>query len=86
MPGLLQPAQHHDADEVADVEAVGGAVEPDVGGQPALGRARIDRLEVGRLMDEAAQGQLVDELRSVAAHRPACAIAVSGSWLSEASR
>ena len=31
--GLLQAAQEHDSDEVADMEAVGGGVEADISGQ-----------------------------------------------------
>ena len=84
--GALHPAQHHDADEVADVQAVGGAVEADVGGQPLPRRERVDRVEIGRLVDEAALCQLADELRTVPGHRPACASAVSGSGRSIASR
>ena len=64
LPGPLQPAQQHDADQVADVQAVGGAVEADVGGEPAVGGERVDRLEVGRLVDEAARGQLAHEIRA----------------------
>ena len=86
MAGLLQPAQHHDADQIADVQAVGGAVEADVGGQPTVRGARVDRFEIGRLMQETARDQLLHELRTMPAHRPACASAVSGSWLSAASR
>ena len=35
--GLLEPAQHHDREQVADVEARRRAVEADIGGDHALG-------------------------------------------------
>ena len=62
MAGALHQAQQHDADEVADMQAVGGAVEADVGGD-ALARGQgVEPFEVGGLVEEAALHQLADEL------------------------
>ena len=49
--GLLQGAQHHDLDERADMEAVCGAVEADIGRHDLLGRLFVEALEVGCLMN-----------------------------------
>ena len=57
--GLLQPAQHHDLDQAADVKARRGRVEADVGGDDLLRRQRIERRGVGHLVDVAA---LVEQL------------------------
>ena len=40
--------------EIADMEAVGGAIEADIGRQRPRREARVERLAVGALMDEAA--------------------------------
>ena len=58
VPGLLQPAKHHDLDQAADVEARRGRVEADVGGDDFFAGERIERRGVGRLVDVAA---LVEE-------------------------
>jgi len=54
MPGLLQPAQQHDRDEAADVQAGCSAVETDVRRQRLLAGERVERIEVGALMQIAA--------------------------------
>jgi len=41
---------------IADMQAVGGAVIADIGGDRAGGEARVERREIGALMDEAAFG------------------------------
>jgi len=61
--GALQPAQHHDLHEAADMQAVGGAVEADIGGSDAALEALLQRLEVGYLMDEAALMDDPEEVR-----------------------
>ena len=53
-PGLLQLAQHHDADEIADMQRRRGAVEADIAGQPLAAREPVQPRLVGRLMDIAA--------------------------------
>ncbi len=60
--GALHQAQQHDAHQIADMQAVGGAVEADVGGDRLLGGQRIEAFEVGGLVEEAALHQLADEL------------------------
>ncbi len=50
--GLLEPAQHHDRDEVADVKARRRAVESDIGGDRAPGGLGVEALGVGELVDE----------------------------------
>ena len=62
MAGALHQAQQHDADEVADMQAVGGAVEADVGGDRAARGQGVEPFEVGGLVEEAALHQLADEL------------------------
>ena len=53
--GLLQPAQHHDRHEMADMQRVRGAVVADVAGDAArLARQRVEPGRVGDLMEEAA--------------------------------
>ena len=51
---FLQPAQHHDRDQMADMQAVGGGVVTDVGRDHAGVQRRIQRLQVGALMQVAA--------------------------------
>ena len=53
--GLLQTPQHHDLDQVADMQAGGGGVEPDVGGDHAGRRRRVQLHRVGDLVDVAAR-------------------------------
>ena len=52
--GLLEPAQHHDLHEAADMQAVGRAVEADVGGDAPLRGERVEPACVGALVDVAA--------------------------------
>src|SRR5690606_2069375 len=59
---LLQPAQHHDLDQAADVQRRGGGVEADVAGQHARGRRLVQPGRVGDLMDVAARLQGAQEL------------------------
>ena len=66
--GLLQVAQHHDADQIADMQAVGGAVVADIGGDDAVGRQRVERRQIGALMDEAARLQRAQQLGPQAGH------------------
>ena len=60
--GGLEPAQHHDLHQAADVQAVGGAVEADIGAQAPLRGQRVQRRLVGALMDEAALRQHAHEI------------------------
>ena len=65
----LQPVEQHDRDQVADVQAVGRAVEPDIAHHPPVGRERVERRLVGALVDEAARVELPQELGPEPAHR-----------------
>ena len=55
VPGLLQPAQHHDLDQAADMERRRGRVEADIAGHDLLLRERVQPLGVGDLVDIAAR-------------------------------
>ncbi len=66
--GLLQPAQHHDRQEVADMQARCGGVEADIGGDRALCGARIEPGRVRELMNEAPARQHVEKFGFVGAH------------------
>ena len=68
MARLLQVPQHHDADEVADMQAVGGAVVADIGRDGAGGRRGVERRQIGALVNEAARLQRAQQLRAQAAH------------------
>ena len=69
MAGLLQPVQHHDRQQRADMERRRGAVETDVGRDGRLPGERVQRLGLGDLMDEAPAGENVEEIGFVGAHR-----------------
>ncbi len=54
--GLLEQAQQHDPGQIADMQAVGGAVVADISGDRPRLEARVERRQIGALMDEAAFG------------------------------
>ena len=58
----LQQAEDHDLHQAADMQAVGRAVEADIGGHGAITQRRVQRLGVGALEDEAAFGGFLKEL------------------------
>ena len=58
---LLEQAEDHDADQVADVEAVRGAIEADIGRDRTGLHRGAQGLGVGTLKDEAARGRFVEE-------------------------
>jgi len=49
----LPKAQQHDLQEVADMKAVRGTIEADIGAGWSLREARLEGVAVGHLMDEA---------------------------------
>ena len=49
---LLQPVQHHDADQVADMQRRGGAIEADIGDERSRAGLFVEAGEIGALMDE----------------------------------
>ncbi len=67
-PALLQPVQHHDRQQVADVQRRRGAVVADVADDVALLRERVEPVEIRALVDEAALGQYVEEVGLVLGH------------------
>ena len=67
--GLLQPVEHHDRQQRADVQRRRGAVEADIGGDRRGARERVERLRLGDLMDKAPAGEDVEKIRLVRAHR-----------------
>ena len=67
MAGELQPAQGEDAEQVADMQAVGGRVEAGVGGRRPGVEQRPERF-VAHLVDEAAKREILREGR----HLKAC--------------
>jgi len=56
MAAGLEPMQHHDLDEGADMEGICGCVEADIGGLRPFVQFGIERAEVGALMDESTFG------------------------------
>ena len=68
MAGLLQPAQQHDSDQAADVQAVGRGIEADIAADHARRETLVERLEVGALMQEAAGDDVREEGRALVGH------------------
>ena len=68
MAVALQPPQHHDRDQMADMEARRGAVIADIGRDHACRGAAVQRFEVGALMDEAARGHVAQKLGAELGH------------------
>ncbi len=62
MSVLLEQAQAHDADEVADMQAVGCAVEADICRHRPGQHALIQRLQIGALENEPALRRFAQEL------------------------
>ena len=75
--GLLQPVQHHDRQQRADMQRGRGAVEADIGGDRPSTRERIERVGLRHLVDEAAARENVKEIGLIAAHR---LCSPSGGW------
>ena len=60
--GFLQPVQHHDRQERADVQRGRGAVEADIGGELPSRRLLVETGEVGALMNEPARGEHLEKV------------------------
>src|SRR5205807_8045513 len=75
MAARLQPAQHHDRQQIADVEAGRGSIEPDIGGDRPGRRLGIEPLGVRNLMDESSVRENAQEIGLVGAH--ACRLFLS---------
>jgi len=63
VPGLLQPAQQHDLHETAHMQAVGRAIEADIGRDRPGQAFGVERRGVGHLVDEAALLERAEEIR-----------------------
>src|SRR5215471_15993665 len=74
MAGLLQPAQHHDAEEITDMKGGCGRIEADIGGDRSGGRLGIEPLGVRNLMDETPRSQGLQKFGLVGAHEPSVPI------------
>ncbi len=62
MPGLLQPVQHHDLHQAADMETVRRGVESGISSDRALGRVLIQRRGVGQLVNESSCGEDIEQV------------------------
>ena len=62
--GLLQPMQHHDLQQRADVQRRRGAIEADIGDQLAAQRLFVEAGEVRALVNVAALDQYAQEIGS----------------------
>ena len=62
----LEAAQPELAHQVADVQRVGGRVEPDVDADRAVGQARTEERLVGRVVDQAAGVQVGEQVHAAA--------------------
>ena len=68
--GLLQPAQQHDLQQAADMQAVRGAVETDIGRHDPVGGPVVQRCRIGALVDIPAVVQDIHEIGFEAGHGP----------------
>ncbi len=55
--GLLQPVQHHDGDEAADMQRGRRTIVPDIGDKLAFGGQLVEAGRVRALVDEPALGE-----------------------------
>ncbi len=62
MSCFLQPSQQHDLYERAYVQAIGGCVEADVGGDTFFCQKRVEGLPVIAVFKEASFGEVVEEV------------------------
>ena len=65
---LLQPVQHHDGDEAADMERGGGAIITDIGHHLAAAGLGVEAIRVGALVDVAALVEEAQQVGSELAH------------------
>ncbi len=62
MPELLEPTQKEQGDEIADMETVGRGIETGVDADGAAAQSLSQRIGVGRVMDQAAGGEVVKDV------------------------
>jgi hypothetical protein len=58
----LKPAQHHDRDQVTNVQAVGGQIEAVVGCDRSGTKPLIECGQIGTLVDESAFGKRAEKV------------------------
>ena len=73
--GRLQPVQHHDRQQMADMERGRRAVVADIGDGLQLRREGVEPGRVGNLVDEATGGQNVKKIGLICAHGPVAGLA-----------
>jgi hypothetical protein len=79
MPGLLQPSQHHDGQQIADMEARRGGIEADIGRDRTGRGLGVEAAGVRDLMNESAFRENLQETGLVGAHAlPPVGVASSG--------
>ena len=66
--GLLQPVQHHDRQQRADMQRGGGAVEADISGNLPGGRLGIQNVRLGDLVDKAPFAENVKKVGFIGSH------------------
>ena len=66
--GLLEPAQHHDREQIADVIAFCRAVVADIGGDHAGGERRVEPFGIGALIQESARFHDAHEVGAEGGH------------------
>jgi hypothetical protein len=71
LPGALQPAQHHDLHQAADMQGVGGAVEADIADDAPRRGEGVEPLGIRDLMDEAALLEDAQQIGTIGGH---CAV------------
>jgi len=64
VPGQLEPAQRQLAEQVAEVERVGGGIETDIHPDRPVGQALGQRLEVGGVVDQPTSLQVGDDVHT----------------------
>ena len=83
VPGLLEPAQHHDLDEAADMKAFRRRIEADIARHSLLHGRLVEGGLVGKLMDETALREDAQEIGLVGCHCRARSVLVSDRVLRE---
>ena len=65
VPRLLQMPQHHDRNQIADVQAERRAIKADIGRDRALARRAIQRRRIGDLMNKPARFETGEKVAAV---------------------
>ncbi len=62
MAGLLEPVQHHDLDQTANVKAWRCRIEANIGRHGFLGQQFVEAAFIGNLMNKAALGKCAKKI------------------------